>query len=128
MVQAPVLDGLSFDSFSFQQDGLAAPEVDIGRCQIIQALVIALVIVVRDEGLDLGFEVARQIVVLQQDPVFQGLMPALDLALGLWVIGGAANVLHVSVVEPFGQVTGDIARAVVGQQPRLVNDRRLIAA
>ncbi len=38
---------------------LAAPEVDIGRCQIIQALVIALVIVVRDEGLDLGFETAR---------------------------------------------------------------------
>ena len=42
---------------------------------------IALVVVVDDEGLDLGFEVARKIVVLQQDPVFQGLMPALDLAL-----------------------------------------------
>ncbi len=38
--------------------------IDIGRRQTIQALVIALVIVVRDEGLDLGFEVARQIVVL----------------------------------------------------------------
>lgn len=29
--QALVMDGLSFDPFSFQRDGLAAPEVDLGR-------------------------------------------------------------------------------------------------
>ena len=71
MLQAPVLDGLSFDPFSFQQDGLAPPEVDIGRGQIVQTLVISIVVVVGDEGLDLSLEVARQIVVLQQDPVLQ---------------------------------------------------------
>ena len=36
MLQAPVLDGLSFDPYPFQQDGLAAPEVDIGEREVIQ--------------------------------------------------------------------------------------------
>ena len=40
MLQTPVLDGLSFDPFPFQQDGLAAPEVDIGGREVIQALVV----------------------------------------------------------------------------------------
>ncbi len=96
MLQAPVFDGLSFDLLSLQQNGLAPPEVDIGRCQIVQALVIALMIVVRDEGLDPSLEVARQIVVLEQDAVLQRLVPSLDLSLGLRMIGGAAGVLHVS--------------------------------
>ncbi len=59
MLQAPVLNSLSFDPFSFQQDGLAPPEVDIGRGQIVQALMITVVIVVGDEGFDLGLEVTR---------------------------------------------------------------------
>ena len=41
MLQPPVLDGLSFDPFPFQQDDLAAPEVDIGGREVIQALVVA---------------------------------------------------------------------------------------
>ena len=47
MLQTPVLDGLSFDPFPFEQDGLAAPEVDIGGREVIQALVVAPVVVVR---------------------------------------------------------------------------------
>ncbi len=66
---------------------------------------------------------AGQIVVLQQDPVLQGLMPSLDLALCLGMIGRTADVLHISIVEPIGQVSRDIARPVVGQQPRFVDDR-----
>ena len=31
MLQATFLDCVPFDPFSFQQDGLAAPEVDVGR-------------------------------------------------------------------------------------------------
>lgn len=54
-------------------------------------------------------------------------MPALDLALGLRVIGGTANVLHILVLEPIGEVASDIARPVVAEQPGLVHDRRLIA-
>src|SRR6266481_6406108 len=87
--QASVLDGLSFDPFSFQQDGLAAPEVDVSRGEIGDGLVVSQVIVVGDEGGDLGVEIAGQIVVLQKDAVLERLMPALDLALCHGVIGVA---------------------------------------
>src|SRR6266481_345000 len=89
--QASVLDGLSFDPFSFQQDGLAAPEVDVSRGEIGDGLVVSQVIVVGDEGGDLGVEIAGQIVVLQKDSVLERLMPALDLALCHGVIGGATD-------------------------------------
>ena len=46
-----------------------------------------------DERFDLGFKVTGQEVVLQQDAVLQGLVPALDLALGL----GASQNLVVNV-------------------------------
>ena len=82
MLQAPVFDGLSFDPFSCLQDGLTASEVDVGRREISQALVVAVVIVVLDEGLDLVFQITGQIIVFKQYPVLQGLVPTLDLALG----------------------------------------------
>ncbi len=49
---------------------------------------IAAVVVALDEGADVGLNIGRQIVVLNQDVVLQGLMPALDLALGLGMVGG----------------------------------------
>ncbi len=48
--QAALLDGLSFDAFTLKQDGLSFPEIDIGRRQVVDALVISPVIVVFDEG------------------------------------------------------------------------------
>jgi len=87
--QASVLDALSFDPFSFQQDGLAAPEVDVGRGEVGDSLVVSPVVVVGDQGGDLGFEIAGRMVVLQQDPVLERLMPALDLVLGLRMEGNA---------------------------------------
>ena len=57
--QASVLDGLSFDPFSFQQNGLAVSEVDVSRGEIGDRLVVSQVIVVGDEGTDLGFEAAE---------------------------------------------------------------------
>ena len=54
MQQAAVLDCLSFDPFSLHEDCLAAPEVDVGRCQVADALVVTKVIVVGDEGFDFG--------------------------------------------------------------------------
>jgi hypothetical protein len=73
--QAAVGDGLSFDPFPFDQNGLATSEIDVGGRQIADAFVIAQVIVVSDEGLDLGFEIARQVIVF--DTVLERLMPAL---------------------------------------------------
>ena len=52
MLQASLFDCLALDPFSIQQDGLSAPEVDIGGRQIIQALVISPVIIMIDELAD----------------------------------------------------------------------------
>lgn len=42
MVQAAVLEVLVFDAPPFSQDGFAAPEVDVSRCQVADALVVAM--------------------------------------------------------------------------------------
>ena len=42
VVQASLFDRVSFDPFAFQQDGLAAPEVDVGRGEIVEALVVSV--------------------------------------------------------------------------------------
>jgi hypothetical protein len=63
MLQAAVGNGLSFDPLSFCQDGWTASEVDVGWGEIVDALVVTPMIVVGDEGFDLGFEIAGQVVV-----------------------------------------------------------------
>ena len=39
MLQAPMFDGLALDILPFNQDGLAAPEVDVSGGEVAQALV-----------------------------------------------------------------------------------------
>ena len=58
MLQAPVFEGLSFDAPTFFEDLPAPAEVDIRRGQVLQALVIAMVIIVLDEVAGLSFEIA----------------------------------------------------------------------
>ena len=53
MPQASLVDGLSLNPFAFGKDGLPAVEVYVGGRQIADALVIACVVVVFDEGGDL---------------------------------------------------------------------------
>ena len=89
MKQVSRFVGLLFDLFSLSQNGLSASEVDRGRGEVLQALVVAPVVVVVDEGADPLSKIARQVVVFQQDAVLRGLVPALDLALGLRVIPSA---------------------------------------
>ena len=48
MLQAPIFDGLSFCPFALLDDGLRPAEVGIGRCDVVQALVIALMVVMLD--------------------------------------------------------------------------------
>ena len=53
------------------------PEVSVGWRDIVQAFVIALMIVMIDESFDVGFEITRQEVVFQQNeppPVFRRLI------------------------------------------------------
>lgn len=68
-MQAPRFECLLFDPFALFQNGFVTPEVDVGRCDDVDALVVALMIVVVDEGLDLGLKMPRQEVVFQQDAV-----------------------------------------------------------
>ena len=115
VLQAPMFDGLSLDPFAQFDDCRSPAEVGVGRRHVGQALVVSLVIVVLDEGLDVSFEVAGQEVVFQQDAVFQGLVPALDLALGLGMHRGAADVAHLPGLDVFRQLTRDVAGAIIAE-------------
>ncbi len=59
MKQAPRFDCLSFDPFSLSQNGLASSEVDVSGREVLQALVVATVIVMLDESTNLLREIAR---------------------------------------------------------------------
>ena len=98
MLQSSLSDGVAFDPFSLQKDGRGSAEVDVGRCQVLQAFMVTPVIVVLDEARDLGFEITGQVIVLEQNAVLEGLVPALDLALALRMARGAANVGDATVL------------------------------
>ena len=122
MDQAPVLDGQFLDLLPSCQDCRAASKVDVGGCQIAEAFVVSVVVVMIDEGGDGGLKFALQIVVFQKDAVLEGLVPALDLALRLGMIGRTADVIHAVVAEVFGQIGCDVTGAVIAEQPRLVQN------
>ena len=100
MQQAALLDGLPLDALALLRDRPPAAEVDVGRGEVIEALVDAAVVAVLDEGRDLRLELAGQGVVLERDAVLQRPVPALDLALRPRVARRAADVLHASRGEP----------------------------
>src|SRR6476619_195035 len=108
MLQATVCECLTLDPFAFEEDGLGSSEVDVGRREITQALVIAGMVVMSHEGRDLTFDIAGQVVVLKQDAVLERLMPALDLALGLRVIRSAADMLYFLLVQPRREILCDV--------------------
>lgn len=117
MLQASVFERFALDALALGEDHLGPPDVDIGRGEIVEALLVAGMIAMLDEGTDLPFEIAGQIVVVEQDAVLQGLVSALDLALRQRVIRRTAHMLHALVVEPLGQIAGDVGRAMVAEQP-----------
>ena len=91
MVQTALSDCVLFDPVAFQQDGLALAEVDVGWGEIVEALLVSAMIVMLDEGRNLGFEVLLEEVVFQQDAVLQRLVPASDLVLSLRIAGSAES-------------------------------------
>jgi hypothetical protein len=48
MHQAAVLGGSALDALTLQQDGLPPAEINISRGQVVQALVVAPVVIVLD--------------------------------------------------------------------------------
>ena len=69
---------------------------------------IADMVIVFDESADLPFEIAGQVIIVEQDSVLQGLVPALDLSLGLRVIRCPTHMLDAFVLEPLGQIAGHV--------------------
>ena len=97
MLQASLFHPPPFCLFTFEQDGLTPSGVNVGGCEVFQALVIALMVVVSDERRHVILEITGQ------EVVFQRLMPALDLALGLRMIGRTARVRHTFVFQIISQ-------------------------
>ena len=50
VLQAPMLDILAFDPFALFEDCLGSSEAGVGWCHVVEALVIAPVVVMLDEG------------------------------------------------------------------------------
>src|SRR3977135_4054457 len=117
MLQATVCNSGTLDVQAFCEDCLSSPEVDIGRSEVVEALVIADVVIVRDEGVDLPFEITGQIVVFEQDAALQGLVPTLDLSLSLGMIRCSAHMLHALVLEPPGQIARHETRTITCEKP-----------
>jgi hypothetical protein len=106
MLQALDFDGVAFDPFYFQQDGLTAPEVDVSRCQVADALVVAEMVVVGDEVADLLLKITGKVIVLEQDAVLERMMPALDLALCRRVNRRPVKMVHAFLLKPVRQIAG----------------------
>ena len=66
-------------------------EVDIGRGDVIERLVVAMIVVVFDKAGDFSFELPRVVVAPQRHKIFHGAVVALDLTLRHRVIRSAAD-------------------------------------
>lgn len=75
MLQAALTDCLLLDPLPFAQGGFIAAKVDVGGCDVVQTLVVALVVVIRDECANLTLKIAGKVVVFQEDTVFHGWLP-----------------------------------------------------
>lgn len=127
MLQATILNCLFLDLFPFSENVFVTSEVDVCRRDVVQALVIAVIVVMIDERFDLLLQIDWQVVVFQKNAVLHGLMPAFDFALGLRVEWSATDVFHLLLFHPFSQITRDVARTIVTKQARLVLNDSLIA-
>ena len=58
MLQATVCDGGKLDASAFGDDLVCPAEVDVGRRQVFDTLMITDVIVVLDKGCDLSFDIS----------------------------------------------------------------------
>lgn len=65
MLQATVCDGVALDAVSFSEDRRGPSKIDVSGREVVDALMIADVIVVLDESIDLLLEISRQIVVFE---------------------------------------------------------------
>ena len=113
MLQASILDCLFLDLFPFSENVFGTPGVDVRGSDVVQALVIAVIVVVIDKDTDLLLQIAWQVVVFQENAVLHGLVPAFDFTLCLRMEWSVANVFHLFLFHPFSQIGRDVARAII---------------
>jgi len=113
VLQAPILECAAFDPFSLFEDSRASAKIDVGGREVVEALVITLMVIVLDERLDLGVEIAWEEVIVEQNAVLQGLVPPLDFTLGLRMERRTADMTHALCFDPCGQICRDVARPIV---------------
>lgn len=122
MLHAPIFECLSLDV------GRRPAEVGIGRRHVFVAFVAALVVIVLDECIDRLFEITGHEVGLRQHAVRRGLLPALDLALGLRMEVRAAHMVNLLGIEIISQSPGNITRPSVTGQARPGQHIGIVAA
>ena len=110
MLQASILDCLFLDLFPFFENVFATSEVDLCRINLVQALVIAMIVVVIDKDTDLLLRIAWHVIVFHKNAFLHGLVPAFDFALSLRMEWSAASVFHFMFSQPFTQFSGDVPR------------------
>ncbi len=94
-----------FQRFLFEfspsiENRLPSPAPDVFRCQIIQAFMVSPGVIVDHKLVDLLLKITRQVIVFQQNAVFQRAVSALNLALRHRVIGFAAGVAEPVFFQP----------------------------
>jgi len=96
VMQAPTLDGLSFNPFSPVDDCLSSAEVGVSRCDVFQALVIAVVVVMLDEHFGLRLQITGQEVVFPAGCGSSGSGAPIDFGVRYYPApeGGAAHRAH----------------------------------
>jgi hypothetical protein len=75
VLKAPISDGLSLAPFALFDDGWRPAEVGVGGCHVVQALMVALVVVGLDERLDPSLKIAEARVV---SPARRRLPPSIN--------------------------------------------------
>ena len=80
-MQASILVCLFLGRFPFSNNVLGTVEVDARGSDVVQAIVIALIVLVIDKDTDLLLQIAWQLVVFQESGVLHDLVPAFDFTL-----------------------------------------------
>ncbi len=104
MLQASLSWRFVFSASSFFQNCVSSAKVNIGRRKIIKAFVIALMVVMLNKLANIVLKIARQIMIIEQDLVFERLMPLLDLSLGLRMIRLTTHMVHAFTLQDVGQI------------------------
>lgn len=86
MLQAALSNRQLLDLLPFSQNGFAPSKVDVGGCDVVQALVVApVIVIIVDRGPGLSLKITGLLLILQQNTSLPGLMPSFYYALVLRV-------------------------------------------